>query len=206
MEINELFIYQMTQAECEKWSEVQDIIHRSCKVLNIPETYHSIIENATQSRGAYHLAGFCETEGYYFVEEGDRGELHLACKTFSLAEICSYIMHHRILYAIGTKMELQNRSELEQRWKYRVDNKNCRPRHLPLIENSNYQYHTRYDSRKMWFEYIINNLAVIFDEERVEKVIEEYTGYMNRWFDDKHWEFDKTCKEFIEISDSVEHD
>lgn len=184
MDVKELYTYKMMTSECEKWSEVQDVLNRSCKFLNIPETYHGIIENAIQSRGTYHSAGFCETEGYYFVEDGDRGALYLKCKTPHLVEICFYIMHHKILYGIGTKMELQNRSELESRWKY----------------------HTKYDSRKMWFEYIINNLGVIFDEERVEKVIEEYTGYMNRWFNDKHWEFDKNCKEFIEISDSVEHD
>lgn len=185
MELRELYNYKMNPAELEEWMHVADKVRSLCEKLGLVDTYGVMIKNAISSSiFCDHRAGFCTKIGYYYIEEGDRDKIYLKCQSRDPDEMAFHVMHQKILRTIGRKLEMEKRVELEKNW----------------TGNNNY------DSRKYWFEYVIGNLAKVFEGRVVEKVILQYTGYMNRWFDDEHWQFDREKMEFVEVSDSKEHD
>lgn len=185
MDIKDLYNYRMSPDELDMWMQVVESVRQYSKQIEIMEDYGVMITSAISSSVfCDHSSGYCKEVGYYYIEEGDRGKIFLKCHTQNKDEICFYIMHQKILRQIGLKLEMEKRDELEKGW------------------NGN----NRYDSRKYWFEYVISNLFKVFRGELVEQIVTQYTGYMNRWFYDEHWKFNCELMEFVEISDSKEHD
>lgn len=199
----ELQSYKMTHDERDKWINIQDITRRYCK-RSVHVEYNEIVERHISKSVYYeHYAGYCKDEGYYYINIGDRGEVYLSCKTESTEEILFYLMKS-ILHNIGIKLELSIRDIDQKKWMYYEDVSNTKPGKIAWVKNKEYIYHTQHDTRKWWFEYIIKNLWLFFNDAMIEPIVEEYTGYMNHWFEEKHWKYDREKKQFIEISDSVE--
>jgi hypothetical protein len=59
------------------------------------------------------------------------------------------------------------------------------------------RYSGEYDSRKKAFEYAIKCLKTVFGC-LPDGVIREYEDYMNKWFEGKHWRFDRDNLTFEE--------
>ena len=181
MELRELYLYKMNAEDSRKWKAVTETVLDYCHRLGILQEYGQLVETTLATSVYYeHSAGYHPKEGYYYIENGDRDALFLSCNTEAAEEICFFMMHKRILSVIGRKLELENRAQLEKEWKW----------------------NTKYESRKTWFEYDINNLRKLFSEEDVEPIVAEYTGYMNRWFEDEHWRYEPEKGEFMEVSNS----
>lgn len=178
----ELRKYKMTSSEKQKWYEVTNSIREYCDGI-VPKEYTGKIEYHISEKPYDHYVGFCEAEGYYYVAEGDRGELEVLWKSFEKDKIQIYLMKN-ILRDVGQSMELKNRDTYKD----------------------TYKYHVRYDSRKWWFEYMLNGLVKVFGLEKVNHIIDDYTESMNHWFHEKHWDFDREKLMFVEISDALEYD
>lgn len=200
---HELELYIMSEAEKQKWNNIRQMIWKYCEQVQIPKSMNDRIEILTSGGMKYgdHVAGYCENAGYFFLEYGDRGALFLKCLSFGEKDICFCLMK-KITREAGQKIELQERKEEAKNWMYYLDDKNTRPGKLSWIKNESYLYHTKHDTRKKWFEYMLNALLEIFGEAMVAPTIEEYTGYMNRWFKEKHWLYDISLRAFVEIIDT----
>lgn len=201
----ELQSHIMTHDEREKWIEIQNTIRQYC-MKSVPVEYNKIVERYIAESTYYeHYAGYCKGEGYYYIDIGDRGAVYLSCKTDSEEEMLFYLMI-KILQDMGMKLELSIRETEQKNWMYYEDSLNTKPGKIAWVKNKEYIYHTRHDTRKWWFEYIIKNLWLFFNDVMLEPIVGEYTDYMNRWFEDKHWKYDREKKQFVEISDSIEID
>jgi hypothetical protein len=76
--------------------------------------YNEIVERHIAESVYYeHYAGYCNDEGYYYINIGDRGEVYLSCKTDTEEKILFYLMKN-LLYDIGLKLELSIR-DIEQK-------------------------------------------------------------------------------------------
>lgn len=195
----ELELYKMTESEKQNWNIIRQTIFVYCQKLQIPEFMYERIEMLTSGGMKYghHVAGYCENAGYFYIEYGDRGTLYLKCLSYNSEDICFYIMK-QITRETGQKIELQERNEEAQKWMYYLDDKKTRPGKLVWIKNENYIYHTKHDTRKKWFEYMLNALLEIFEKEMIAPMIEECTWYMNRWFEEPHWSYDMKLRAFVE--------
>ena len=182
MNKNQLATYKMTTEELAEWNRLAKQIYDDCAKSNIPESF--IKEYAEHRLLPYDFEsnrGYCTEYGYYdvYTERGCNDIRFLGGK----AEMRFYLLKE-ILWGIGTQLELQNRAKLTLEWKLK--------------------YQTKYDSRKFHFEFEINKIREILGQEYSAQLIREHTDHMNRWFPDKHWEFDLNERKFIEISRSEE--
>ena len=201
----ELQKYKMSPYERKKWAHIQNRIKQHCKE-SVPAQYYGIVENYTAESVYYeHYAGYCKEEGYYYIAVGDHGDVYMLCKTESEEVILCFLME-KILRDIGMRIELKIREQEQRKWMYYTDDKMTEEGSERLIKNENYVYHTKYDSRKWWFEYIIRKLRPFFNDSMMNPIEKKYTDYMNKWFGDKHWEYNRSRELFEEMSDSVEQD
>ena len=203
MDVRELYDYKMTPLEIQKWDMIKRQIIRDCQFLQIPLEFHEIIEEKTNSVNPYfHEAGYCATVGYFYIIIGDRGALSLKCSSPNPGDMRWYLLQE-IASHVGQQMELAVRLTEEQNWRYKRTFTNGK---LAFAENKNWLYNTVHDTRKFWFEYAINLLSRVFSIERLQPYVNERINYMNKWFNQPHWDFDwqKMC--FVEISNSQERD
>ncbi|MDE6747080.1 MAG: hypothetical protein K2J72_10690 [Oscillospiraceae bacterium] len=210
MDAKQLFGYKMDEEEQAEWISLKKQIYEDCEKADIPESFmRSHVDTMVSEKSFEHSAGYCRYAGFYYVYS-ERGN---AEKLYSGDEAgMRFFLLKDIFRSFGMKCECENREKLSQEWKsYQKDMFTLKP---PLVKctravsktvkNKNYIYGARYDSRKFWFEYTINSIDKILGLEYSSQVIEEYTKFMNRWFDDEHWAFDKASGKFIEISESEE--
>lgn len=195
--------YKMSATEQKKWTDIKEKIRSYCREA-VPAEFADMIERYIGEFAYYeHYAGYCSGEGYYYIEIGDRGAVQLSCKTDSEEEMLFFLME-KILHGVGRRLELRLRSSEQKNWMYYIDYQSTKPGKIVWLKNESYIYHTKHDTRKWWFEYIIRNLWPYFDATRVNSLVEKYTKLMNRWFEDVHWRYDREKLQFVEISDSVE--
>lgn len=194
----ELCNYKMSHDELNKWEDVLRTIKKYCQ-MTIPLPYRGVCEGALN----WSVSGYSSVDGYYYIELGDRDNIHFVCRSMEKENILFVIMKE-ILEQAGRKIEMKNRNSEAKKWEYYQDYSKTKPGHIHWVRNENFQYHARHDTRKVWFEFVIEKLLVLFPYERVEPVIKEYTDLINRWFVRPHWAYDRNKKCFIEISRSAE--
>ena len=193
---------KQTESDVQKWNQLQNQILRDCRQVKTPPLFRELITTEISPAEPYaHTAGYCSLVGYFYVTEGDRGELFLQCASHNLEDMRWYIMK-RILTHIGRQLELKGRKIEEKNWRYPRNFKNGE---LTFEENENWIYNAVHDSRKFCFEYVIASLAKLFEAERVYNCALEYLNFMNKCFESPHWDFDRKKMCFVEISDSREH-
>lgn len=170
--------YNMTAEELAEWDSLVNQIYQDCAKADVPKQY---VDPRVKPYDFENNRGYCKELGYYdvYTERGCNNIRFLGSK----ADMRFYLLKE-ILFGFGTQTELQNRARLTLEWKLK--------------------YHTKYDSRKFHFEYRINKIHKILGQEYSAQLIREHTDHMNRWFPDKHWEFDLTERKFIEKSKSEE--
>ena len=167
-----LYSYQMTKNEKASVENLRHDCIVICDRLSIPRA--KLADGRPYMGRLLDNHDFCikykEKIGYY-VLDGERGVFHLR-KSFpernkekAKYRILTYEIHQG-----GFQYELMNRCKLQEMWKR--------------------TYKVEYDSRKAAFEYAIRKhvdaLSCFTDE-----VIVEYTNYMNRWFEESHWHFNR---------------
>ena len=184
MQIDKLYYYKMTPEEIKIWNSLyQKIIDDFTKLSCYKSNQRLIDDYMLVSKYYAHSAGYNHDMGYYYIENGDRGTLYLMMNNKNSADAEIFIVH-KLLWKIGQKQELHKRNDLQNWWK-------C---------------HTKYDSRKYIFEYIISGIAALFGEKTALTYADDYTKSMNYWFEDDHWKFDFKTLRFVEISNSEEQD
>ncbi len=175
MNENQLATYKMTPEEFSEWNSLVNQIYEDCAKADVPKQY---INPRVKPYDFENNRGYCKEFGYYdvYIERGCNDIRFLGGK----ADMRFYLLKE-ILWGIGTQTELQNRAKLTAEW----------------------TYHTKYDSRKFHFEYSINKIYGILGQEYSAQLIKEHTDHMNRWFPDKHWEFDLNERKFVELTCSA---
>lgn len=192
----ELLHYQMTPSEHTKWENFCRIIYDKCKLMDTPPMDKSLLESELLIKKPYCFArGYSEQDGYYDIQEGDRGELHIVMRTNSLNEAVS-----QKLSEIADKMSYQyvinDREKIDtvNRAKWHIYEE-----HGPIengrvlinrIENHEWEYDAVYDYRKYWFELALSFLAKVFTPERLASEITRYEGLMNYHFQERFWTYD----------------
>ncbi len=173
-----LATYNMTAEEIVEWDSLVKQIYEDCAKADVSKQY---IDPRVKPYDFENNRGYCKDFGYYdvYTERGCNEIRFLGSK----ADMRFYLLKE-ILFGFGTQTELQNRARLTIEWKLK--------------------YHAKYDSRKFHFEYRINKIHEILGQDYSVQLIREHTDHMNRWFPDKHWEFDPNERKFVEISKSEE--
>lgn len=195
----ELYHYKMTSEETEKWNELKSQVINDCKTMQIPLEFNEWIERKSNAIDSYnHIAGYCEKVGYFYIEDGDRGDIYLKCCSRNPDDIRWYILE-QIVQHVGQNIELRYRKVEEKNWRNLRDYKNSE-----FTEQIDWKYNAIHDTRKFWFEYEILALSKVFDSDKLKPFVEEHINLMNRWFNEPHWSFDWEIMSFIEVSNSLE--
>ena len=80
MNEKELCAYRMADSELLKWNRIQSRIICDCKKVEVPSSFGEFVKAQISPTEQYaHVAGYCNDIGYFYVSEGDRGELFLKC-------------------------------------------------------------------------------------------------------------------------------
>ena len=195
--------YIMTSEEKRVWNETADRVREYCNKL-VPEEYSQKIEHHL-SKDYFHYAGYCKKEGYYYIAEGDRGELYCLFKNAD-GEKMQIFLTENILRDVGQKIELKLRDKEQMRWRFYNDLEKTVPGHIEWVENDTYVYGVKHDSRKLWFEFVLSGLIKTFGFEKVRDIVDKYTENMNYWFSEKHWDFDREKLTFVETGESFDED
>lgn len=202
MDLEKLSFNKLTKEEQVKWKELKDLVIQYVD-RNMYEEYTRIVDEALMNVLIDdHIAGYSMGNGYYYVIEGDFGELSLEILTEDVQEIAFYILKN-IYYLYASDIELKNRTIYQKYWKY-YHEKNTEIGEYSWVKNADYVYSAYYDPRKYVFETVIRELKVHFSGEWVDTLIDSYKTYLNMWFDDEHWVYDDKTEIFIEASSSVD--
>ncbi|SHO48709.1 hypothetical protein [Anaerocolumna xylanovorans] len=181
---SQLSYYKMTEEEEKVWKELCEKVHLYLAELQIPGEYEAVISERLKTNIYYTKnCGYHKEHGYYYVEFGDRGSLHLLLLSGDINDAL-WCLLERIIDEISMRESQKNKRINESGWK-------C---------------NTKFDYRKYWFEYEIKALSKIVDSEFLKDYINNRLHSMNWWFNPLHWGFDCKRMEFVEVSDSVERD
>lgn len=199
----QLYSYRMSLEESEKWAKLKNIILTDCKKMKISHQHDEWINKRTKPIDPYnHVAGYSRADGYFYIEDGDRGEIYLSCCSHDAEDVRWYLLKS-IASQVGQNYELAHRKSEEKRWRYSRAFENGK--HI-MKQRIIWKYNAVHDTRKLYFEYEIKALAKVADLERLEVVVNERNSLLNLWFEQPHWGFDWKRMVFVEISDSKEHD
>lgn len=142
--------------------------------------------------------------GLQFWEYGERGHPNEPAYTAVDEDDLKLWLFERIVFTIALEMELINRSAQEKNWRYVRDH--AEQGTWIYRENHQYQYNAIHDARKFRMEYELRLLHLVLPKARWLQKVEKYEGFMNKWFQIKHWSYDTNALCFREISDSMEYD
>lgn len=205
MTAQELLLTRMFPEEKKKWQELCDGIRKKFAMLNLPTMAYTELEKVLTPGTPYTGAkGYVESDGYFYVEEGDRGNCTLIFKTQSQEEAEELLMKklaHDVSYRCVVAEMKQIEQEKRNDWRfYTVVDKIVPGRVFSHEEeNSTWKYDTKYDYRKYWFELALYILYGNVPERRFLEETAEYEALMNHWFEQPFWKYDTEKMEFISI-------
>ncbi len=143
--------------------------------------------------------GRCWLDGQDIVVEGDRGGRSVVYTGSGKEDIRLWVFD-RVCGRIGFAMELRRRASNTPKWRYSRDH--AENGLWMYAERGGYTYNTIEDERLDAFEIYLRLIRPVFSPEEWEKRVRDRVGKMNRWYDRKHWDYDRTGMCFVEISDS----
>jgi len=175
MTSQDLLFARMFPMEEEKWKELCDDIRMIFSALKLPKVAYEELEKRLAPGTPYTGAkGYLETEGYFYVEAGDRGECKIVFKTKSIEEAKDLLMK-KLAHDVSYRCIVAGKHEEKTEWKY----------------------NTKYDYRKYWFELALYILEGNVSEHRFKAEITEYESLLNHWFKQPFWRYDTETKEFV---------
>ena len=199
----ELLCYRMTLQELEKWQELCISIRAKFAKLNLPALVYEELERRLLPGTPYTYAkGYSENDGYFYVEAGDRGNSSLIFKTTSREE-AEHKMIKSLAHAVSYQYNFRNQAqiELEKRGDWRFYNvvDGRKPGRIISHEEENpvWNYDTKYDYRKYWFEMALRILKETVPEKVFQEEAQHYEELLNRRFDIPFWQFDTEQMVFV---------
>lgn len=204
----ELLYYQMTPAEHIVWETFCRTIADKCMLMDTPPMDRKLLERYLMIREPFDFArGYSEQEGYYDLQEGDRGDIYILMHTHSLNEAVSQKLS-RIAQDISYQYVLHNEKKIDminqKKWHYYeedgpIENGRCSTK---VLENDEWEYDAVYDYRKYWFELALSFLAKVFSPEQFALEIKRYEDLLNYHFQDKLWTYDIQKFQFVALEKS----
>lgn len=199
----ELVRYNMTSKEQAVWNSFCRIISDKCSLMDTPPIDWDLLKKYLIPKRPYCGArGYSEEDGYYDIQEGDRGALYVAMRTHSLDEAV-FEKLIQVAHDMSYEYVVRNRKEIDaaQQKEWRsckeyesVKDGRCEIR---MIKNSSWRYNTEYDYRKYWFEMALAFLGKVLERKQLEAEIQRYEGFMNHHFQEKFWSYDFQKREFV---------
>ncbi len=185
-------IYKMTSYEKEHWELLVEEVKHECRKFNVPAEYAHFIENELINENRYFssVKGYSKDYGYYVISIGDRGKLFTTILTKNKEDAKIRIIK-KILWNIGTELEVDNRNLLLGEWHYDydeyVDGK------WQFKENKGkWNYDAIYDSRVFYFTYLIQKLSIVSPDILKDDVTTNYISLLSK----KSLNFDRFFLEF----------
>ena len=199
----ELLITQMFPDEEKKWRKLCDDIRKRFAALKLPAMAYEELDNILVPGTPYTGSkGYVESEGYFYVEAGDRGKCTLIFKTKSQEEAEELLMK-KVAHDVSYRCVVAEMKQIEQTYRkdwrfYTVVDKTVPGRVFSHEEeNAVWKYNTKYDYRKYWFEMSLYILKGNVPESRFQTEIAEYEALMNHWFEVPFWKYDTEKMEFV---------
>lgn len=175
----ELIKYQMTWEETQVWEALVEEILRRFEKVDLMAVYNTNIEDRLRNKEPWGpILGYSKRDGYYQVEDGDKGTVHITFKSESQDEAMRAIL-----------------SDMAHDFSYRyvADNK----KEIDNIKKKEWDYDTEYDYRKYWFELALYFCEIVMDRADFEKEVASYEGYLNHHHNPDLWRYDVEKKEFV---------
>ncbi len=215
----ELLHYRMSEEEKERWQLLAEELRKDFlsleKEMDIPaELFEKELSAGLGISEPGVAKGYAEGTGYYYVSEGDRGNISTVFTLTSkeearnkLAVYCADKLAYS--YALRYKKEIQERDG--RLWRYiRVDDgmvkENGITRMLShLEENPEWVYDLEYDYRISWFEPMLFMIRRLADEKTYDHEVGYYEQCMNSCRDRSgskyYWKYDRKSERFLLITD-----
>ena len=179
MTTKELLFVQMFPEEEKKWQELCASIREKFAKLKLPAMACEELERLLAPGTPYTYAkGYVESEGYFYVEAGDRGNYTLIFKTKSQEEAEELLMK-KLAHDVSYRCVVAEKKQIEQE------------------HRATWKYNTKYDYRKYWFELALYILKENVSENRFQAEMAEYEALLNHWFEKNFWKYDTEKMEFV---------
>ncbi len=199
--------YQMNPEEMREWDKLAAEIKEQVFAAAPPDIPYEIQEDILCKRTMvrepfYDVRGYVGDRGYYSVQEGDRGHLHLAFSDLPYEEAKNRMIKtcaHDISYAYVTKNRLALRDRHKGLWRCcriedGLETVNGITRLVSHMEEQpNPIYDAEYDYRKYWFELLLYMEKRLLPDGEYNEEIACYQECLNHFMTDKRWIFD--CKQ-----------
>lgn len=203
MTTQELLCYQMNPMEVQVWLELCDIIRAKFASLSIPAVALAELKKRLSPGTPYTYAmGYTESDGYFYVEAGDRGNSYMVFKTSSREEAENQMLK-RLAHEVSYKYVVSNMEQIERKhrvdWRFYnvVDGREPGRVLSHDEENETWKYDATYDYRKYWFEMALGILRETASTELFQAEVQNYEKLLNRRFNEAFWRFDVERLEFV---------
>lgn len=205
MTAQELLFTKMFPEEEKKWQELCDAIRGKFASTELPSMAYKEMEKMLAPGTPYTGAkGYVESDGYFYVEAGDRGNCTLVFITQSKKEAEELLMK-KFAHDVSYRCVVTEMKEIEQEhrneWRfYTVVDKIEQGRVISHEEeNADWKYDTKYDYRKYWFELALYILRGNVSECSFLTEVKEYESLMNYRLEQPFWNYDTEKMEFVSI-------
>ena len=141
-------------------------------------------------------------DGLKIVSEGERGGPdNLEYEARDEEDLRLWQFNH-VCKSLSHALELEHRRENAKKWRFiRIRAENGK---WLYAERRNYLYNAIEDTRLAAFELYLRLICPAVSPEYFEERVQEHVRLMNLWYRAPHWDFDRTARCFIEISDAKE--
>lgn len=178
----ELLIYKMNNEEKPVWNRFCADIENKINILKLdPYAKEILADKLTKGTPYSYSCGYSITDGYYYVEAGDRGNWNLIFKSKSYEESWNEMLK-KLARSIAYELTLKNGEEKKSVW----------------------EYDTKYDYRKYWFERALYILKETVSEDILCSEIKQYEELLNIRFSVPYWKYNIDKMEFVHMSSPVE--
>lgn len=203
---SQLLNYKMNNDELQKWNslceDVKNVIHNAYIPDVSPFLIEDFLDRKTMVREPFYGArGYTDTDGFYSVQEGDRGVIYVKFHMLSSEEAKVMMLKelaHDISYAYITSDMEDLQRKYQSKWHFYEMREGIKDGRMisHLEENRTWIYDAEYDYRKYWFELLLFIDKQVLPENEYFQEINVYQNYMNYHMADKKWCFDFSSCQF----------
>lgn len=199
----ELLTYQMNKEEQIIWYRFCVDIKNKITALKLEQyAYEILSDKLTKGTPYNYAAGYTQTDGYYYVEAGDRGAWKLIFKTKLYKDAWNQMLK-KLAHDISYECVVKNMKSVEQvhrhLWRYYevYDGRDGNRMIYHDVENLTWEYDAKYDYRKYWFEMALYILRGTVSEDVLQAEIEKYEKLLNCRLSTPYWRYDVEKEKFV---------